>query len=36
MLRDVVAELSALQAMLSDAAGSTQTGTRSKRVAARG
>jgi DNA-binding transcriptional MerR regulator len=36
MLRDVVTELAALQAMLRDVEGGTQTDTRSKRVAARG
>ena len=35
MLRDVVAELAALQAMLRDVEGGTQADTRSKRVAAR-
>jgi DNA-binding transcriptional MerR regulator len=36
MLRDVMAELAALQAMLRDVDGGTQADTRSKRVAARG
>jgi DNA-binding transcriptional MerR regulator len=36
MLRDVVAELAALQAMLRDVDGGTQVETRSKRAAARG
>ena len=36
MLRDVVAELAALQAMLSDVEGGMQVDTRSKRAAARG
>ncbi len=36
MLRDVVAELAALQAMLRDVEGGMQADTRSKRVAARG